>query len=138
MPSQEVGWAGASTSQVMRTVAMALLTTAMVLGALFLLWQIRTFIGWFVIAVFLAAVLNPAINWLQRRHRLMKRSLCILLTYIGLLAAMVLIVGIFIPVLVDQINGLVRFVTTAASAPEGPTEYIKALAKENGLGGFFQ
>jgi len=38
----------------------ALLTTAVVLGALFLIWQVRTFVGWFVIALFLAAVLNPA------------------------------------------------------------------------------
>src|SRR5215207_9058133 len=68
MPSQDVGWASALTSQVVRTVAIALLTTAVVLGALFLLWQVRTFIGWLVISLFLAAVLNPAINWLQRRH----------------------------------------------------------------------
>jgi predicted PurR-regulated permease PerM len=138
MPSQDVGWAGASTSQVIRTVAVALLTTAVVLGALFLLWQVRTFIGWLVIALFLAAVLNPAVNWLQRRHRLMKRPLAIGLTYLGVLVALLLVVGIFLPVLVDQINGLIKFATTAANAPEGPTEYIKGLAKDNGLGGLFQ
>jgi predicted PurR-regulated permease PerM len=138
MPSQDVGWARASTSQVIRTVAIALLTTALVLGALFLLWQVRTFIGWLVIALFLAAVLNPAVDWLQRRHRLMKRPLAIALTYVGVLVALLLVVGIFLPVLVDQINGLIKFATTAANAPEGPTEYIKGLAKDNGLGGFFQ
>jgi predicted PurR-regulated permease PerM len=138
LPSQDVGWARASTSQVVRTVAIALLTTAVVLGALFLLWQVRTFIGWFVIALFLAAVLNPAVNWLQRRHRLMKRPLAIGLTYLGVLVALLLVVGIFVPVLVDQINGFIKFVTTAANAPEGPTEYIKGLAKQNGLGGLFQ
>jgi predicted PurR-regulated permease PerM len=138
MPRQDVGWARASTSQVVRTVAIALLTTAVVLGALFLLWQIRTFIGWFVIALFLAAVLNPAVNWLQRRHRLIKRPLAIGLTYLGVLVALLLVVGIFVPVLVDQINGLTKFVTTAANAPEGPTEYIKGLAKQNGLGGLFE
>jgi predicted PurR-regulated permease PerM len=138
MPSQDVGWARASTSQVIRTVAVALLTTAVVLGALFLLWQVRTFIGWLVIALFLAAVLNPAVNWLQRRHRLMKRPLAIGLTFLGVLVALLLVVGIFVPVLVDQINGFIKFVTTAANAPEGPTEYIKGLAKDNGLGGLFQ
>src|SRR5215216_505878 len=138
MPSKDAGWAGASPTQVMRTVAVALLTAAVVLGAFFLLWQVRTFIGWFVIALFLAAVLNPAVNWLQRRHRLMKRPLAIGLTYLGVLAALLLVVGIFLPVLVDQINGLIKFATTAANAPEGPTEYIKGLAKDNGLGGFFQ
>jgi predicted PurR-regulated permease PerM len=138
VPSQDAGWVGASTSQVVRTVAVALLTAAVVLGALFLLWQVRTFIGWFVIALFLAAVLNPAVNWLQRRHRLMKRPLAIALTYLGVVVALLFVVGIFLPVLVDQINGLIKFVTAAAQAPEGPTEYIKGLAKQNGLGGLFE
>jgi predicted PurR-regulated permease PerM len=120
----------------MRTVAVALLTTAVVLGALFLLWQVRTFVGWFVIALFLAAVLNPAVNWLQRRHRLMKRPIAIAITYLALLVALLLVVGIFLPVLTDQINSFIKFVTTAANAPEGPTQYIRGLAKDNGLGGF--
>ena len=124
-----------SPSQVARTVVIALLTAVVVLGALFLLWQVRTFIGWFVIALFLAAVLNPAVNWLQRRHRLMKRPLAIGLTYLGVLVALLLVVGIFVPVLVDQINGFIKFVTTAANAPEGPTKYIEGLAKDNGLVG---
>jgi predicted PurR-regulated permease PerM len=127
MPSEDAGWAGASPTQVMRTVAVALLTAAVVLGAFFLLWQVRTFIGWFVIALFLAAVLNPAVNWLQRRHRLMKRPLAIGLTYLGVLVALLLVVGIFVPVLVDQINGFIKFVNTAANAPEGPTKYIEGL-----------
>ena len=138
MPSKDAGWAGASPTQVMRTVAVALLTAAVVLGAFFLLWQVRTFVGWFVIALFLAAVLNPAVNWLQRRHRLMKRPLAIGLTYLGVLVALLLVVGIFVPVLTDQINGFIKFVTTAANAPEGPTKYIEGLAKDNGLGGLFQ
>jgi predicted PurR-regulated permease PerM len=135
MPSQDSGWARASTWQVARTVAVALLTAAVVLGALFLLWQVRTFIGWFVIALFLAAVLNPAVNWLQRRHRMIKRPLAIALTYLGLLIALLFVVGIFLPLLVDQVNGLINFITAAAKAPEGPTEYIRGIAKQNGLGG---
>src|SRR5215218_3280246 len=120
MPNQGAGWASASTPQVIRTVAVALLTTVVVLVAIFLLWQVRTFVGWLVIALFLAAVLNPAVNWLQRRHRLMKRPLAIGLTYLGVLVALLLVVGIFVPVLVDQINGFIKFVTTAANAPRGP------------------
>src|SRR5215211_8334153 len=138
MPSQDAGWVGASTSQVVRTVAIALLTAVVVLGGLFLLWQVRTFVGWFVISLFLAAVLNPAVNWLQRRHRLIKRPLAIGLTYLGLVVALLFVVGIFLPLLVDQINGLTKFVNTAAQAPEGPTEYIKGLARDNGLGGLVQ
>ena len=137
-PRKDVGWAGAPTSQVVRTVAAALLTTAVVVGALFLLWQVRTFVGWFVIALFLAAVLNPAVNWLQRRHRLIKRPLAIALTYLGVLVALLFIVGIFLPLLVDQINGLTKFVATAAQAREGPTKYIKGLAQQYGFGELLQ
>src|SRR5918993_4355073 len=129
-PSKNPRWASAPTSQVVRTVATALLTVVVVLVALFLLWRVRTFVGWFVISLFLAAVLNPAVNWLQRRHRLIKRPLAIVLTYLGLVVALLFVVGIFLPVLIDQINGLTKFVTTAANAPEGPTEYIKGLAQQ--------
>src|ERR671915_2448838 len=138
VPSAGVVWVRISPNQVIRTVVVALLTAAVVLGAFFLLWRVRTFVGWFVISLFLAAVLNPAVNWLQRRHRLMKRPIAIALTYLGVLVALIFVVGIFLPVLVDQINGLTKFVTTAANAPEGPTEYIKGLAKQNGLGGLFE
>jgi predicted PurR-regulated permease PerM len=92
-PSKGVGWAGAPTSQVVRTVAAALLTAVVVLVALFLLWKVRTFLGWLVIALFLAAVLNPAVNWLQRRHRLIKRPIAIVLTYLGLVVVLLFVVG---------------------------------------------
>jgi predicted PurR-regulated permease PerM len=138
MPSQDVGLLRASPSQVMRTVAIALLTTAVVLGALILLWQVRTFIGWFVVALFLAAALDPLVNWLQRRHRLIKRPLAIALSYLGVLVALLFIAGIFLPLLIDQINGLTKFVAAAANAPEGPTEYIRGVAKQAGLGGLFE
>src|ERR687890_1568169 len=137
-PSKDRGWAGASPTQVMRTVAAALLTAVLVLGALFLLWQVRIFVGWLVISLFLAAVLNPAVNWLQRRHRLIKRPLAIALTYLGLVVALLFIVGILLPVLIDQIQGLIKFVAAVAQAPEGPTEYLKGLARQYQLGWVFE
>jgi predicted PurR-regulated permease PerM len=116
----------------------ALLTAAVVLGVLSLLWQVRSFIGWFVLALFLAAALDPAVNWLQRRHRLIKRGLAILLTYLGLVVALLFMVGILLPVLVDQIRGLTSFVVAVAEAPEGPTEYLEGLAQQYGLGWLFE
>jgi predicted PurR-regulated permease PerM len=138
MPSQGMVWVRIAPSQVMRTVAIALLTAAVVLGALFLIWQLRTFVSWFVAALFLAAVLNPLVNWFQRRHRLIKRPLAIGLTYVGLLVALLLIVGIFLPVLVDQINALIKFIGGVQNAPGGPQDYIKGLFQHNGLGSLYQ
>src|ERR671914_2310195 len=130
VPSAGVVWVRISPSQVMRTVVVALLTAAVVLGAFFLLWRVRTFVGWFVIALFLAAVLNPAVNWLQRRHRLIKRPLAIALTYLGVLVGLLFVMGIFLPLLVDQVNAFVNFVVAAAQAPEGPTQYIRSIAEQ--------
>jgi predicted PurR-regulated permease PerM len=138
VPSAGVVWVRISPSQVMRTVVIALLSAVVVLGALFLLWQLRTFVGWFVIALFLAAVLNPAVNWLQRRHRLIKRPLAIVLTYLGVVVAVLFMVGIFLPLLVDQIQGLIKFVAAVADAPEGPTQYLKGLSRQYGLGWLFE
>ena len=117
--TRDAGWAGAPTSQVARTVAVALLTAVVVLVALFLLWQVRTFVGWFVIALFLAAVLNPVVNWLQQRHRLIKRPLAIALTYVGLVVVLLFVVVIFLPLLVDQINGFIRC-QHGGPVPRGP------------------
>jgi predicted PurR-regulated permease PerM len=138
VPSGAVVWVRISPSQVMSTVVITLLTTAVVCGAFFLLWQVRTFVGWFVIALFLAAVLDPVVSWLQRRHRLLKRPLAIVLTYLGLVVALLFVVGLLLPILVDQINSLIDFVGAVANAPEGPTEYLKGLAQHYGVGWVFE
>jgi len=114
-------------------VAAALLTVAVVLGGLFLLWQVRTFIGWFVIALFLAAVLAPPVNWLQRRHRIVKRSLAIVLTYLGVLVALLLIVGVFAPLVVQETRDLIDFVV-GVSQGGGLESYLRGMADQYGLG----
>jgi predicted PurR-regulated permease PerM len=138
VPSEAVVWVRITPSQVMRTAGIALLTAAVVCGTLYLLWQVRTFVSWFVIALFVAAVLNPAVNWLQRRHRLIKRPLAIVLTYLGLVVALLVVVGLLLPILVDQIRSLTNFVAAVANAPEGPTEYLKGLARQYGFGWVFE
>ena len=114
----------------------ALLSAAVVLGALFLLWQVRTIIGWGVLALFLAAVLNPAVNWLERRR--IKRSIGILLTYLGVVVGLLLIVGIFVPVVVNEIRDLIDFIVAVTQNPGGVTEYFRTLLEQLGLGFLFE
>src|SRR5215204_6393449 len=135
-PSDEgVVWVRIAPSQVVRTVAVALLATAVVLGALFLLWQVRTIIGWGILSLFLAAVLNPAVNWLQRRG--IGRSIGILLTYLGVIMGLLLIVGIFVPVVVGEIRDLIDFIVAVAQNPGGITEYLRTLLEQFRLGFLF-
>src|SRR5919107_3328349 len=79
--SAGVVWVRISSYQVMRAVVVALLSAAVVLGAFFLLWQVRTFVGWFVISLFLAAGGRPAGNLVQPRPKTIKAPLAIVLTY---------------------------------------------------------
>ena len=130
-----VVWVRIAPSHVVRTIAIALLTTAVVLGALFMLWQVRTIIGWGALALFLAAVLNPAVSWLER-HRI-KRSLGILLTYLGVVVALLVILGLFVPLVIGEIRDLIDFIVSVSQAPEGPTAYIRGLAEQYGLGSLF-
>ena len=135
-PSDEdVVWVRIAPSQVVRTMVIALLAAAVVLGALFLLWQIRSIIGWAVLALFLAAVLNPAVNWLERRR--IKRSLGIVLTYLGVVVGLLLIVGIFVPVVVGEIRDLIDFVVGVVQNPGGATEYLRSLLEQFRLGFLF-
>jgi predicted PurR-regulated permease PerM len=128
-------WVRIAPSQVVRTVAIALLTAAVVLGALFLLWQVRTILGWGILALFLAVVLNPAVDWLQRRG--IGRSIGILLTYLGVVLALLLIVGIFVPVVVSEIRDLIDFIVGVVQDPSGVTEYLRTTLQQFGLGFLF-
>ena len=82
------------------------MTAAVVLGGLYLLWQVREVIVWCVIALFVAAALNPAVNWLQRRR--IKRVIAILLAYLGLLLGMIGTIALLVPLLVSQVEALAR------------------------------
>ena len=130
-----VVWVRFAPSQVMRTIAIALLTAVVVLGALFLLWQIRTLIGWGVLALFLAAVLNPAVNWLERRR--IKRSIGILLTYLGVVLGLLLVLGIFVPVVYSEIRDLIDFIVAVTQSPGGASEYLRTILEQLGLGSLF-
>ena len=135
LDNEGVVWVRIAPSQVVRTVVIALLSAAVVLGALFLLWQVRTILGWGVLALFLAVVLNPAVDWLQRRG--IGRTLGILLTYLGVVLALLLIAGIFAPLVVSEIRDLIDFVVAVVQNPSGATEYLRTLLEQLSLGFLF-
>jgi predicted PurR-regulated permease PerM len=132
MPGEGVVWVRFAPSQVVRTVVIALLSAVVVLGALYLLWQARTIIGWTVLSLFLAVTLNPAVNWLERRR--IPRSIGILLTYLGLVVALIVVGGIFVPLVVSEILALINFIVTVAQTPGGFTEFLSDTAEQYGVG----
>src|SRR5512132_1106773 len=87
-----------------RTVAAVILTTVLVLGGLYLLWQAREVVGWCVGGCVIAAALDPAVKRLQKYH--IKRSKAILLVYAVLVLGGLGLMALFLQPLVEQIRGL--------------------------------
>jgi predicted PurR-regulated permease PerM len=87
-----------------RAVAKVVLVAAGVLAVLYLAYLIRTVIGLFLIAVFLAIAIAPAVNWLDRRR--VPRWAAILLVYLSIGAAIFGIGLVIVPPLVTGVESL--------------------------------
>lgn len=130
---QDGAWPRYPPSQVRpRTVAVVILTAVVVVSSLYLLWQLRHIVVWLVIALFLAAALDPYVTWLQQRR--IKRSLAILLAYVGLLVVAVGLVALVLPALISEVQALIGFVTALAQHPGGWIESLEDTASRYGLG----
>src|SRR5919204_3182367 len=69
-----------------RAIAKVILVAVAILGALYLLYQVRSIVKMLFIAIFLAVALGPAVDFYQRRARV-PRGLAILLVYLTIIGA---------------------------------------------------
>jgi predicted PurR-regulated permease PerM len=72
-----------------------------------IVWIARQVLTWVLIAVFLALALNPAVDWFQR-HGLKRRGVATAVTVLLVLAGFVLLGLLFIPTLVNEVNGFAQ------------------------------
>ncbi len=86
-----------------RAVARIVLTVLAVVGALYVVYLLRTPIGYVVLATFIAITLSAPVNLLSRY---MKRGFAIALTYFGVLMIPVLLSLIVIPPMVTEASNL--------------------------------
>ena len=89
-----------------RSIVKVLLVAAALAACLYLLYLIRQVVGAFVIAVFLAVALGPAVDFFNRRR--IPRGLSILIVYVLILGAMFGVGLLVVPPIVDQIDRFVR------------------------------
>jgi predicted PurR-regulated permease PerM len=131
-----------------RTILVVLGVTILVAIALALVYLAWHVITWILIAVFLAAALNPAVQFLERRG--VGRGIASGLVF---LAAVLVITGLgflVIPPLIDQVRKFVEAVpdivadVTAGRGPlgflerdYGITEKVRGAIEERGAGGVF-
>src|SRR6266508_1829691 len=70
-------------------------------------WIARQILTWILIAVFFALALNPLVDWIQR-HGVRRRGFATGITFLIVLGLIVGLGALFIPTLVDEVNGFVR------------------------------
>jgi predicted PurR-regulated permease PerM len=87
-----------------RLVAKIVLVIAGVVGALYFAYLVREVIGLFLVAVFFAVAIAPAVNWLD--HRRVPRWLAILLVYLGIGGSIFGIGLLIVPPLVNGVEDL--------------------------------
>jgi predicted PurR-regulated permease PerM len=90
-------------------------------------WIARQVLTWILIAVFLALALNPAVDWFQQ-HGIKRRGLATGLTFLLVLIGIAALGALFIPTLVDEVNGFVRQLP----------EYVDDLTHRRGRLGFLE
>ena len=131
-----------------RTILVALAVTLLVALVLGLLYLARHVVTWILIAVFLAAALNPAVEFFQRRG--LGRGLASGLVFLLALAAIAGLGFLLVPPLVDQVRKFVDAVpdlvedVTAGRGPlgflerdYGIVERVRTAVEEGGAGGVF-
>jgi predicted PurR-regulated permease PerM len=72
-----------------------------------IVWIARQVLTWVLIAIFLALAMNPAVNWFQN-HGFRRRGLATGITAVLVLAGFALLGLLFIPTLVDEVNGFAQ------------------------------
>ncbi len=89
------------------TTILAVLGIAITVALLLhIIWIAREVLTWILIAVFFALALNPAVDWFQR-HGIKRRGLATAVTFLLVLGAIAALGALFIPTLVDEVNGFV-------------------------------
>lgn len=92
---------GHAARNVLRTVLIVLL----VVGILYLIWLLRTPLGWLVLAAFLAIALSGPVNLLSRR---MPRGLAIAVAYLCLVLIPIGLAAIVLPPVVREVSDLAK------------------------------
>ena len=86
-----------------RRAAVATLVALSVVVAALALWKIKVVIALVFMGVIVAAAMRPSVDWLDRRAHI-PRSLGVLLHYLALLGIVALVLWLFVPRAIDQVQ----------------------------------
>lgn len=93
-----------------RLIATIIISVLVVIVSIFLLIKLASFISWVLIALFISFALEPLVNGLV--HRGWRRSAATASVIFGFAISAVLVVGAMVPLVIDQVNGIVQTAPT--------------------------
>lgn len=93
-----------------RLIATVIISVIAVGISIFVIFKLANFISWVLIALFISFGLEPLVNGLV--HRGWKRNAATTFVLFGFVLAAALVVGAMVPLIVDQINELIRTAPT--------------------------
>ena len=131
-----------------RTILLVLSLTLLVVGTVFLAWQLWRVLLWLLAAVILAAALNPLVEFFERRR--LNRAFAALLVLVLTVLVISGLAYVAIPPLVSQVTDFVEAIPELVSdltAGEGPLGFlqrdyqivdrVKEAVEQRGAGGIF-
>lgn len=123
---------------VMKTIKV-LITSVLFFASLLIAYQLRVVIGWVLIGVFLALVINPAVSKLARRMPGKRRGPAVFIVLAIGAALLAGMLALFIPPLVSQTTELVQtwpevssqFTENVQTSPDQPYVFIRESGLQN-------
>jgi predicted PurR-regulated permease PerM len=88
-----------------------LVAVAVVVGA-FVLWHLKVLVALFLLAVIIASAMRPGVDWLHARR--VPRALGVTIHYVGILAALGLLLWLIVPRALDQTENAIGTIPTSA------------------------
>ena len=87
-----------------------ILSTLIIVGVLYIINHLKHVLGPFVIAIFLAYLLNPVVTFIQNKIRVRHRGLAVMTTVILVSSLVFFILWFLIPAFVQEMNKMVQLI----------------------------
>ncbi|OGZ26922.1 MAG: hypothetical protein A2365_02190 [Candidatus Nealsonbacteria bacterium RIFOXYB1_FULL_40_15] len=84
-----------------------ILRVSLAIVAFYVLFSIRQILIWFIFALTISLLFNPAINFLNKKK--VPRSLAVIFVYVGVFGLLSILIYLVVPIFIDEIQKFIEF-----------------------------
>ncbi|MCR4278402.1 MAG: AI-2E family transporter [bacterium] len=107
------------------------LTVLGVIASLWLLWSVRDVIALLVVALFLSALMHPAVRWGAKRK--IPKSVMVILIYLFLFGLLATAFALILPTLTNQISQLSQTIGNSLTFVSSAVDSVREFTQQYGL-----